>query len=168
MWRNICRFNAHNKQDRNGYVTFHDRLGDTFRAKGHNISTSEVENAIITHPSIESANVYAIATNQYGYEGQLGCAAITLRGADAAALEKAQAVELETLRQLESFLVTKAGLPGYGVPRFVRVIVDVGERTESQQKRDQLGIAARESVGAEYVSLMLKKLKTGLRKEGMF
>jgi acyl-CoA synthetase (AMP-forming)/AMP-acid ligase II len=161
-------FCTDSKQDRNGYITFHDRLGDTFRAKGHNISTSEVENAIITHPSIESANVYAIAMNQFGYEGQLGCAAITLKGVESTTVEKASAVETETLTELEKFLVTKAGLPGYGVPRFVRVIVDVGEQSEAEQKRDQLGIAARESVGAEYVSLMLKKLKTGLRKEGTF
>lgn len=75
-------------QDRSGYVTFHDRLGDTFRAKGHNISATEVENAFMTHPSIESANVYAIAMNQYGYEGQLGCAAITFKSAEMASPRK--------------------------------------------------------------------------------
>ena len=51
----------------------------------------------------------------------------------------------------------KVGLAGYAVPRFVRVIVDVGE---------EIGRAASESVGSEYVSLMMKKLKTGLRREG--
>lgn len=142
-------------QDRDGYITFHDRLGDTFRAKGHNISTAEVEHAIASHPNIESANVYAIAMNQYGYEGQLGCAALTLSSTSLTE-------EVETLRSLEEHLTTTAGLAGYAVPRFARIIVDVGE----QDKREQLGIADRESVGTEYVSLMLKKLKTGLRKEG--
>ena len=82
---------------------------------------------------------------QFGYEGQLGCAALTLRGD-----------EEETMRGLEEHLV-KVGLAGYAVPRFVRVIVDVGE---------EIGRASSESVGSEYVSLMMKKLKTGLRKEG--
>jgi acyl-CoA synthetase (AMP-forming)/AMP-acid ligase II len=145
-------------------VTFHDRLGDTYRAKGHNISTFEVETAFATHPAIESANVYAIPMNQYGYEGQLGCAAITFRPSDPNLPEKSLALESETLRDLESHLVTKAGLPVYGVPRFVRVIGDIGE--EGNATRNQLGIAERESVGMEYVSLMLKKLKTGLRNEG--
>jgi fatty-acyl-CoA synthase len=146
-------------------VTFHDRLGDTYRAKGHNISTFEVETAIVTHPAIESANVYAIPMNQYGYEGQLGCAAITFKPSELNSPEKGYTVEAETLKELESHLVTKAGLPGYGVPRFVLVIVDLGEQADSS--RGQLGIAERESVGTEYVSLMLKKLKTGLRNEGM-
>lgn len=52
------------------------------------------------------------------------------------------------------------------MPRFVRVIVDADEDVVTSQQRDQLGIADQESVGVEYVSLMLKKLKTGLRKEG--
>lgn len=123
----------------------------------------------MTHPFIESANVYAIAMKQYGYEGQLGCAAITFKSAKMTSLEKSRVFELKVLQNLEHYLVNQAGLPGYGVPRFVRVIVEAAEQTEtSQQQRDQLGIADRESVGAEYVSLMLKKLKTGLRKEGTF
>ncbi|KIW00403.1 hypothetical protein, variant [Verruconis gallopava] len=141
--------------DREGYITFHDRLGDTYRAKGHNISTAEVEHAISSHPNIESANVYAIAMNQFGYEGQLGCAALTMKDGSLGA-------EIETLKTLEEHLTKTAGLAGYAVPRFARVIVDGGD----ENKRAQLGIADRESVGAEYVSLMLKKLKTGLRKEG--
>lgn len=128
-------------------MAFHDRLGDTYRAKGHNISTAEVEQAMGTHPNIESANVYAIDMKQFGYEGQLGCAALTLRN---------EAEELDTMRTLEEHLV-KVGLANYAVPRFVRVIVDIGE---------DVGIASQESVGSEHVSLMLKKLKTGLRKEG--
>jgi acyl-CoA synthetase (AMP-forming)/AMP-acid ligase II len=151
-------------QDKYGYITFHDRLGDTYRAKGHNMSTFEVETAIVTHPAIESANVYALAMNQYGYEGQLGCAAVTFKSPDSGSLGESFADEAETLRELESHLVNKAGLPGYGVPRFVRVIVDTGEQGDAT--RTQLGIAERESVGTEYVSLMLKKLKTGLRNEG--
>jgi acyl-CoA synthetase (AMP-forming)/AMP-acid ligase II len=150
-------------QDKYGYVTFRDRLGDTYRAKGHNISTFEVETAIVTHSAIESANVYAIPMNQYGYEGQLGCAAVTFKASDP--IDKSRSIEVETLKDLEGHLVTKAGLPGYGVPRFVRVIKDLGEQGDAT--RNQLGIAERESVGTEYVSLMLKKLKTGLRNEGV-
>jgi acyl-CoA synthetase (AMP-forming)/AMP-acid ligase II len=153
-------------QDKYGYITFHDRLGDTYRAKGHNISTFEVETAIVSHPAISSANVYAIPMNQYGYEGQLGCAAITFQNSDSISPENNRILEAETLKELESHLVTKAGLPGYGVPRFVRIIVDLGE--EADASRNQLGIAERESVGTEYVSLMMKKLKTGLRNEGLY
>jgi acyl-CoA synthetase (AMP-forming)/AMP-acid ligase II len=147
-------------QDKNGYITFHDRLGDTYRAKGHNISTAEVEVAFLNHPHISSANVYAIPMNKYGYEGQVGCAAITLRAG--AAPGGPDQVERDALRDLEKYLTSTAGLAGYAVPRFLRVLVDVNE--QEAMEREQIGIS--DTVGSEYVSLIMKKLKTGLRKEG--
>jgi acyl-CoA synthetase (AMP-forming)/AMP-acid ligase II len=147
-------------KDKHGYITFKDRLGDTYRAKGHNISTAEVETAFLNHPHIASANVYAIPMSKYGYEGQVGCAAITLRAG--AAPDRPDHVEQESLRELEKYLTLTGGLASYAVPRFLRVLVDLDE--EGARQRDQFGIS--DTVGSEYVSSMLKKLKTGLRKEG--
>ena len=147
-------------QDKDGYVTFKDRLGDTYRAKGHNISTAEVEVAFVNHPHIASANVYAIPMSQFGYEGQVGCAAITLQAG--AAPDVAGEVERDAAKDLETYLTSVGGLAGYAVPRFLRVLVDIDEQEATT--REQIGIS--DTVGSEYVSLMLKKLKTGLRKEG--
>jgi hypothetical protein len=141
-------------------VTFHDRLGDTYKAKGHNISTAEVEMAFLSNPHISSANVYSISMTKYGYDGQIGCAAITFR--ESAPPDRATTIELDTIKELEKWLVSEAGLPAYGVPRFLRVLVD--EDKENAAERD-IGIS--EDVGNERVSLMMKKLKTGLRKEGL-
>lgn len=141
-------------------MTFHDRLGDTFRAKGHNVSTAEVEAAFLDHPLIASANVYAIPMTQFGYDGQIGCAAITMRRR--ASAEAAGPDELDAIGDLEVYLTTKGGLPSYGVPRMLRVLVDA--HPGETGPREQMGIS--DDVGGEYVSLMLKKLKTGLRKEG--
>lgn len=116
--------------------------------------------AFLDHPHIASANVYAIPMNKYGYEGQVGCAAITLR--NGAASDGPDQTEHEALMGLEQYLITKAGLAGYAVPRFLRVLVDADDQESSQ--REQIGIS--DAVGSEYVSLMLKKLKTGLRKDG--
>jgi acyl-CoA synthetase (AMP-forming)/AMP-acid ligase II len=153
---------ADNEKDKHGYITFKDRLGDTYRAKGHNISTAEVESAFLNHPHISSANVYAIPMSDYGYEGQVGCAAVTFRAG--AAPDGPGQGEQEALTDLEKYLTSTGGLAGYAVPRFLRVLVDNDE--ESATERDQIGIS--DDVGSEYVSSMLKKLKTGLRKEGMF
>lgn len=92
--------------------------------------------------------------NQFGYEGQVGCAAVTFRGG--AAPSRPDQTEDEAIRGLEQYLSSKAGLASYAVPRFLRVLVDVSEDKTLQ-----------EDVGGEYVSLILKKLKTNLRKEGM-
>lgn len=141
-------------------MTFHDRLGDTYRAKGHNISTTEVEMAFLNHPHISSANVYAIPMASFGYDGQMGAAAVTLSAG--ASSRKVDTAEIESLQGLEQYLVETAGLAAYAVPRFLRVLVDDGG--DETQQREQIGIS--DSVGSEYVSLMLKKLKTSLRKEG--
>jgi hypothetical protein len=116
--------------------------------------------AFLNHPDILSANVFAIPMNQYGYDGQVGAAALTFR--KGARPDAPTETELEAMRGLEQYLITTAGLASYAVPRFVRVLVDVTE--DEAQQREQIGIS--DEVGNEYVSHMLKKLKTGLRKEG--
>lgn len=116
--------------------------------------------AFLNHPHISSANVYAIPMSKYGYEGQVGCAAITLRVG--AAPNGADQVERDAVRDLEKYLIATGGLASYAVPRFLRVLVEIDEQEAAA--REQIGIS--DAVGSEYVSLMLKKLKTGLRKEG--
>lgn len=144
-------------QDADGFIKFHDRLGDTYRAKGHNISTTEVESWFSRHPRIASVNVYAIPMNHYGYDGQLGCAAITLHGNTSS--DAADATEQEIVSQLENWLRTSdSALPAYAVPRFLRILVDTGAPS------DQPGMGG--DTGSDRVSLIMKKLKTGLRKDG--
>ncbi len=146
-------------QDHDGFISFVDRLGDTYRAKGHNISTTEVEGWLSRHPGVASVNVYAIPMNHYGYDGQLGCAAITLHDASSSQFGRDQH---ETISQLEQWLRTsESALPAYAVPRFVRVLV-----TDEGAAPDQ-GCMSGDS-GSERVSVIMKKLKTGLRKDGEF
>ncbi|ETN41634.1 uncharacterized protein HMPREF1541_03570 [Cyphellophora europaea CBS 101466] len=142
--------------DAEGYVSFHDRLGDTYRAKGHNISTTEVEACFSRHPKIASVNVYAIPMNRYGYDGQLGCAALTFSGTEGRkSIDGPDALECEVVPELEKWLTTNANaLPVYAVPRFLRVLV-------STDRPD-----LKSDTGADRVSLIMKKLKTGLRQDG--
>ncbi|OAP57314.1 hypothetical protein AYL99_08052 [Fonsecaea erecta] len=138
------------EMDKDGFIQFRDRLGDTYRAKGHNISTTEVEAWLSRHPQIASVNVYAIPMNTYGYDGQLGCAAITLQGVSS---------EEEVMSQLEHWLRTsESALPAYAVPRFVRILINDGA------PQDSGGLSG--DSGSERVSTIMKKLKTGLRKDG--
>ena len=67
------------RKDERGYFYFVDRVGDTFRWKGENVSTSEVAEAINTFPGIEDANVYGVTV--VGREGRAGMAAIACEGA---------------------------------------------------------------------------------------
>ena len=107
--------------------------------------------AFINHPTIAAANVFAVPLSRYGYEGQVGCAALTFK------LTSADASIEETVRELEAYLL-KSGLPPYGLPKFLRVLVD---------ESNDLGNSDAEDVGTERTSLIMKKLKTGLRKDGL-
>jgi fatty-acyl-CoA synthase len=73
--------------DDSGFYYFVDRIGDTFRWKGENVSTSEVATAIGAFPGVKEANVYGVRVP--GTEGAAGMAAIICDGnLDLAALSK--------------------------------------------------------------------------------
>jgi fatty-acyl-CoA synthase len=90
------------KRDKDGYIYFVDRVGDTFRWKGENVSTSEVEIAISGVPGVKHAIVYGVAVP--GQDGRAGMAAITPKGVD--------------LPVLYAHLATV--LPAYARPVFIR------------------------------------------------
>jgi fatty-acyl-CoA synthase len=48
------------RQDSEGYFYFVDRIGDTFRWKGENVSTSEVAGALAAVPGVLEATVYGV------------------------------------------------------------------------------------------------------------
>jgi len=88
---------------------FADRLGDTFRWKGENVATQEVEKAIDTFPGVSSSAVYGITLPKS--DGKAGMAAIV----------KDDQTPLE-LSKLAGHL--KTSLPKYAVPLFMRFVPD--------------------------------------------
>jgi fatty-acyl-CoA synthase len=66
------------RRDAQGYFYFVDRIGDTFRWKGENVSTGEVGEALAAAPGILEANVYGVAVP--GVDGRAGMAALVVDG----------------------------------------------------------------------------------------
>lgn len=64
------------RRDREGRWFFCDRLGDTFRWKGENVSTTEVADALGEFPGVVDANVYGVQLP--GHEGRAGAVALVL------------------------------------------------------------------------------------------
>ncbi len=60
--------------DRDGYFYFVDRIGDTFRWKGENVSTNEVAEVLSVEQGVEEANVYGVEVP--GTDGRAGMAAL--------------------------------------------------------------------------------------------
>ncbi|MEZ6023739.1 MAG: long-chain-acyl-CoA synthetase [Hyphomonadaceae bacterium] len=92
------------RQDKAGYFYFVDRIGDTFRWKGENVSTTEVAEAIARYPGVIEANVYGVKIAKL--DGRAGMAAIT----------PDESFNLEGLRD---FLARE--LPSYARPIFIRL-----------------------------------------------
>ena len=93
------------KQDREGYFYFVDRMGDTFRWKGENVSTSEVEQVLMDAPGVTEAIVYGVPVP--AQDGKAGMAALVVEGKfDAQAFSDH----------------VEAKLPAYAQPVFVRLI----------------------------------------------
>lgn len=73
-------------RDERGYFYFVDRVGDTFRWKGENISTNEVAETINTHSGVASCAVYGIPVP--GHDGKAGMAALHLSEHEAFDMDK--------------------------------------------------------------------------------
>ena len=92
------------RQDADGYFYFIDRIGDTFRWKGENVSTTEVTETINLFPGIREASVYGVPVA--GCEGRAGMAALVCDG------------DLD-LAGLHAHLAAR--LPQYARPLFLRI-----------------------------------------------
>jgi fatty-acyl-CoA synthase len=111
------------RQDARGYFYFVDRIGDTFRWKGENVSTSEVTAAITSFPGIKDANVYGVHVP--GREGRAGMAAVVCEGGG----------KLD-LAGLHAHLA--AHLPEYARPLFLRIQSEIDVTSTFKQKKIDL------------------------------
>ncbi|KAI0881366.1 acetyl-CoA synthetase-like protein [Annulohypoxylon maeteangense] len=94
--------------DREGVMRFHDRMGDTFRWKSENVATTEVSEALGSHPAVQEANVYGVQLPNH--DGRAGCAALVLSHGQ---------LDDALLQSLADHVRRK--LPKYAVPIFLRL-----------------------------------------------
>jgi fatty-acyl-CoA synthase len=98
------------RQDAQGFFYFVDRIGDTFRWKGENVSTQEVAEALSSLTELAMANVYGVRVE--GHDGRAGMAALLL-------------APDETFDGARFYAHVDAVLPRYAAPLFVRLLSEV-------------------------------------------
>ena len=109
------------RKDKNGYFYFIDRVGDTFRWKGENVSTTEVEEAVGRFDGILESNVYGVQIA--GRDGRAGMAAIVAK-------------DNLNLTALRDHIAQQ--LPEYARPVFLRIRKDNDLTTTFKQKKINL------------------------------
>jgi citronellyl-CoA synthetase len=103
-----------------GWIGFADRVGDTFRWKGENVSTTEVEAVVNSFDQVSQSSVYGVAIP--GTDGRAGMASIIV--------EK-EVAEFDFDGLLD---VVRKGLPPYAIPLFIRLRTEF-ETTETLKIR---------------------------------
>ncbi|HEY6077630.1 MAG TPA: AMP-binding protein [Polyangiaceae bacterium] len=105
------------RRDRDGYYYFLERLGDSFRFKGENVSVTQVERELSRIPGVVEALVTGVVVP--GYDGRAGLAVLVCE----------PGFELERLQALVE------RLPRSALPRFVRLVSELPRTSSLKLKR---------------------------------
>ncbi|MBL8354213.1 MAG: AMP-binding protein [Delftia acidovorans] len=105
-WRNLW-FHTGDRvlRDEDGYFRFLDRIKDSIRRRGENISSYEVEQVLHSHPAVAEVAAYAVASELA--EDEVMCALVLRDGC--------------TIDPLALVMWCEPRLPYYAVPRFLRI-----------------------------------------------
>jgi crotonobetaine/carnitine-CoA ligase len=114
-WRNLW-FHTGDRvvRDADGAFRFVDRLKDSIRRRGENISSHEVEQVLLCHPAVAAVAVYPVRSELAEDEVMAALVARPGTAIDAAALVD----------------FCKERLPRFAIPRFLDVVADL-PRTEN-------------------------------------
>jgi len=111
------------KKDWLGFYYFADRIGDTFRWKGENVSTNEVGDVCMRHEGIELASVYGVEVP--GADGRAGMVALSLT----------EGAHFSPERFYEHVM---GALPSYAAPLFVRLLGEAAVTATFKLKKTDL------------------------------
>eukprot|EP01102_Stenamoeba_stenopodia_P022482 TRINITY_DN9381_c0_g1_i1.p1 TRINITY_DN9381_c0_g1~~TRINITY_DN9381_c0_g1_i1.p1 ORF type:complete len:642 (-),score=176.36 TRINITY_DN9381_c0_g1_i1:163-2088(-) len=110
------------KNDSEGFFYFVDRIGDTFRWKGENVSTNEVAEVLAHAPGVIEANVYGVSVPKH--DGRAGMACLVVDQPN---------FNLDSL-----YTYAKKNLPQYAAPVFIRLRTEIETTTTFKYKKTDL------------------------------
>ncbi|KAK3096869.1 hypothetical protein FSP39_004198 [Pinctada imbricata] len=111
--------------DKDYFLYFKDRVGDTFRWKGENVSTNEVANILTNLSFIQDANVYGVTIPDT--DGRAGMAALLLK----------ENFKMDPSHLQQIYNHCQENLPSYARPIFIRIIPEMPLTTTHKQKKTE-------------------------------
>lgn len=95
------------RKDDDGWYFFVDRLKDAIRRRGENISSYEVEQAILGHPDVGECAVVGVPADGMGAEDEVMAVVVPAEGSDV------------SVEELWAFCDQR--IPAFAVPRFLKI-----------------------------------------------
>jgi crotonobetaine/carnitine-CoA ligase len=110
------------RMDDDGFITFVDRTKDSMRRRGENVSSLQVEAAIVKHPGIAEVAVHAVPSA--ATEDDIKACIVPAPGAE--------------LHAAELFEYFKETLPFFAVPRYVEIVEALPKNAMNRVLKHQL------------------------------
>jgi crotonobetaine/carnitine-CoA ligase len=123
---NNCWFHTGDglRRDEDGWFYFVDRIQDTLRRRGENISTYEVEQPLLDHPAVEECAVVGVKAEEEGGEDEVK-AFVTFK--------EGQSASYEELHEW-----CEDALPKFMVPHYLEVLEEMPKTSNEKIKKSGL------------------------------
>lgn len=122
-WRNLWLHTGDRVlRDKDGYFKFLDRIKDSIRRRGENISSYEVEQVVNSHPAIAEVAAYAVPSELA--EDEVMCALVLHQGA--------------AFEPLDLITWCEPRLPYFAIPRFLRVMAELPKTENGKVQKYKL------------------------------
>ena len=124
-WRNFWFHTGDaGRMDERGYVWYIDRIKDTIRRRGENISSYEVEAVLLEHPAIAEAAAVAVKADEGGEDEVLACIIL------------AEGAEPPEPTALLDFCVPR--MPYFAVPRYIEFVDEIPKTPSQKIQKNKL------------------------------
>jgi carnitine-CoA ligase len=125
-WRNLWFHTGDAlRRDEDGWYYFVDRYKDALRRRGENISSYEVEQALLAHPAVLECAVIAVPAPIEAGEDEVMACLVTDNAVDP--------------REIWEFCATR--VPAFAIPRFLRIVDSLPKTPSEKVQKAQLRAA---------------------------
>jgi crotonobetaine/carnitine-CoA ligase len=112
------------RRDAEGWYYFVDRLKDTLRRRGENISSFEIEDVVRSHPLVAECAIVGVPADEEGGEDEVMCFIVVT---DGASIDPQELLEF-----------CRPRMPGFALPRYIEALSELPKTPSEKVKKDVL------------------------------